>query len=224
MTTYVLIPGACHGGWYYDPISERLRAEGHEVHAVTLSTGRVNLDDHVAEVLDLFDRLDLRDVVLVGHSYGGMVTTTVADRVPDRVRTLVYVDAFVPRDGESAYDIVHGDWRRWYVEGAAADGFSMAPLPIFDERATPHPLATLLQRASITGAVDRVADRRYLFMAEFPDSPLATTHERLRDDPTWHVESWPAGHNVLRDAPERFLEVLLDAGAKSASRSPGVAG
>jgi pimeloyl-ACP methyl ester carboxylesterase len=213
MTTYVLIPGACHGGWYYDPISERLRAEGHEVHAVTLSTGRVNLDDHVAEVLELVEREDLRDVVLVGHSYGGMVITCVADRVPERVRTLVYVDAFVPRDGESAYDIVHGDWRRWYVEGAAGDGFSMAPLPIFDDRATPHPLPTLLQRASITGAVDRVADRRYLFMADFPDTPFAATHARLRDEPGWQVEAWPAGHNVLRDAPERFLEAL-----KSASR------
>ncbi|GAB3008796.1 alpha/beta fold hydrolase [Saccharothrix stipae] len=209
MTTYVLIPGACHGGWYFDPISEPLRAEGHEVHAVTLSTGRVNLEDHVAEVLGLLERLDLRDVVLVGHSYGGMVITTAADRVPDRVRSLVYVDAFVPRDGESAYDIVHGDWRKWYVEGAMGDGFSMAPLPIFDERATSHPLATLLQRASITGAVDRVADRRYLFMADFPDSPLARTYERLRDEPGWRVEAWSAGHNVVRDAKERFLGVLL---------------
>ncbi|MEV8442822.1 alpha/beta hydrolase [Actinosynnema sp. NPDC051121] len=220
MTTYVLIPGACHGGWYYDPISERLRADGHEVHAVTLSTGRVNLDDHVAEVLELFEREDLGDVVLVGHSYGGMVITCVADRVPDRVRTLVYVDAFVPRDGESAYDIVHGDWRKWYVEGAAGDGFSMAPLPIFDDRATPHPLPTLLQRAAITGAVDRVADCRYLFMADFPDTPFAATHARLRDEPGWQVEAWPSGHNVLRDASERFLEVL-----KSASRDkPGVGG
>ncbi|MEU4744403.1 alpha/beta fold hydrolase [Actinosynnema sp. NPDC023658] len=202
----------------WSTISERLRAEGHEVHAVTLSTGRVDLEDHVAEVLDLLTRLDLREVVLVGHSYGGMVVTTVADRAPERIRSLVHVDAFVPRDGESAYDIVHGDWRRWYVEGSPGDGFAMAPLPTFDERATPHPLATLLQRASLTGAADRVTDRRYLFMADFPDSPFATTHERLRDDPSWQVEAWPSGHDVLRDAPERFPALLLSVpGGKSAS-------
>ena len=124
--------------------------------------------------------------MLVGHSDGGVVITCVADRVPDRIAALVYMDAFVPRDGESAYDVVHGDWRKWYVEGAAGDGFSMAPLPIFDARATAHPLPTLLRRASLTGA----------------------------------VEAWPAGHDVLREAPERFLAVL-----KSASRDkPGVGG
>ncbi|WP_158851722.1 alpha/beta fold hydrolase [Saccharothrix deserti] len=212
MTTYVLIPGACHGGWYYDPISERLRAEGHEVHAVTLSTGRVNLEDHAAEVLDLFERLDLRDVVLAGHSYGGMVITTVADRVPDRIRSLVYVDAFVPRDGESAYDIVHGDWRTWYVEGSSGDGFSMAPLPFFDERATPHPLPTLLQRALLTGAVDKVPDRRYMFLAGMADTPLAGTYERLRHDPAWHVTELPVGHNVVAEAPEELLATLKAAG------------
>ncbi|MBY8850196.1 alpha/beta hydrolase [Saccharothrix longispora] len=212
MTTYVLIPGACHGGWYFAPITARLCAEGHEVHALTLGTGRVNLDDHVAEVLDHLAGSALSDVVLVGHSYGGMVITAVADRVPALVGALVYVDAFVPRDGESAYDIVHGDWRRWYVEGSTADGFSMAPLPSFDHRATAHPLATLLQRVSLTGAVEGVADRHYLFMAGFPDSPLRTTYERLVDDPSWRVRALPGGHDVVREAPEEFLEVLRLAG------------
>lgn len=210
MTTYALIAGACHGGWYFDPITERLRAEGHEVHAPTLATGRVNLDDHVAEAVALVE--GLRDVVLLGHSYGGMVVTAVADRVPERVKSLVYVDAFVPRDGESAYDIVHGDWRKWYVEGAAGDGFSVPPMPFFDPRATPHPVATLLQRVSLTGAVEKVTDRWYVYLSKFADSPLTTTYERLRDDPTWRVEVWPVGHDVVREAPEELLRVLRAAG------------
>ncbi|MFD7654935.1 alpha/beta fold hydrolase [Actinosynnema sp. NPDC059797] len=210
MTTYALIAGACHGGWYYDPVAERLRAEGHEVHAPTLSTGRVNLDDHVAEVLALVEGLD--DVVLAGHSYGGMVITSVADRAPARVRSLVYLDAFAPRDGESAHDIVHGEWRRWYVEGAAGDGCSVPPMPFFDERATAQPLGTLLQRASLTGAVDRVVNRWYAYAARFPDSPLTTTYERLRDDPTWHVEAWPVGHDVVGQAPDDVLRLLKAAG------------
>jgi pimeloyl-ACP methyl ester carboxylesterase len=210
MTTYVLIPGACHGGWYYDPIAEALRADGHEVHAPTPSTGRVNLEDHVAEVLALLGTLE--DVVLVGHSYGGMVTTTAADRAPERVRALVHLDAFAPRDGESAYDIVHGQWRRWYVEGAAGDGFSVPPMPFFDRRATAHPLGTLLQRASLTGAVERVADRRYVYCSRFPDSPLTGTYERLRDDPGWRVEAWPVGHDVVGQAPDELLRLLRSVG------------
>ncbi|QFZ22225.1 alpha/beta fold hydrolase [Saccharothrix syringae] len=210
MTTYVLIPGACHGGWYYDPIASRLRAEGHEVHAPTPSTGRVNLEDHVAEVLALVG--DLSDVVLVGHSYGGMVITVVADRLPDRVKALVYLDAFVPRDGESGYDIAHGRWREWYVEGASGDGFAFPPLPFFDPRATPHPLATMLQRASLTGAVDKVTERFYLFAERFPDSPLATTWARLRDDPSWRAVGLPIGHDVVGEAPEELLALLRTAG------------
>src|SRR5438309_8575591 len=110
MTTYVLVPGACHGGWWYAPLVEQLEARGCTVEAVTLrglaadddlaGLPAVTLDTHIAQVADVVGGA-ADDVVLVGHSYAGSVISGVADRLPDRVRALVYLDAFVPEDGDS---------------------------------------------------------------------------------------------------------------------------
>ena len=209
MTTYVLIPGACHGGWFYDSIAAELRAQGHEVHTPTLS-GDGNLEEHIAEVLALFEDLD--DVVLAGHSYGGMVITGVADRVPEKVRSLVYVDALVPRDGQSVWDQVGGYWRDWYVTGAAADGRHVAPLPFFDERAFAHPIASLFQRARLTGAVEKVTNRWYLYCEQTQESPFTRFRDAFQGDPSWEVRSLAVGHNFLDGGEEEFLEVLRAAG------------
>src|SRR4051795_805256 len=122
MTTYVLIPGACHGSWCFDELAAALRSRGHQVLAITLTGvaerahlahAGVNLDTHVTDVLAELAAHDVKDAVLVGHSYGGMVITGVADRVPEKVDALVYLDAFVPRDGESCWDLVNDEERQW---------------------------------------------------------------------------------------------------------------
>ena len=112
MTTYVLVPGACHGAWCFDDLADALRSHGHRVLALTLTGiaerahllhGGVNLQMHITDVLAEMAAHDVTDAVLVGHSYGGMVITGVADRMPDNVDALVYIDALVPRDGESCW-------------------------------------------------------------------------------------------------------------------------
>ncbi|MBB5959230.1 pimeloyl-ACP methyl ester carboxylesterase [Saccharothrix tamanrassetensis] len=212
MTTYVLIPGACHGGWYYDPIAADLRALGHEVHAPTLSRDG-NLEDHTTEVLALLDDLD--DVVLAGHSYGGMVITTVADRVPEKVAGLVYADALVPGDGQSVWDLVNDHWRDWYISGSAHDGRSIAPLPFFDSRAFAHPLASLIQRPRITGAVDKITNRWYLLAKGTEFSPFTQFRDAYQDDPTWHVVEVDAPHNILDGGEAALLEALKSAASAS---------
>ncbi|RKT56518.1 alpha/beta fold hydrolase [Saccharothrix australiensis] len=209
MTTYVLIPGACHGGWYYDPITTELRDLGHEVHAPTLSRDG-NLEEHTEQVLELV--ADLDEVVLAGHSYGGMVITTVADRAPEKVKALVYVDAVVPAHDQSVWDLVNGPLREWYITGAAADGRTVAPLPVFDPRAFAHPLASLLQRARLTGAVDKITDRWYLYAKNMPNSPFTRFRDRFRDDPTWRVRDLDATHNFIDGGAAEFLDVLKAAG------------
>ena len=103
--TFVLIHGASHGGWCYDRVAAILRSQGHRVFAPTLAglaervamdARRINLTTHINEVVALFEREDLSDVVLCGHSYGGMVIAGVADRIPDRIGNLVFLDAVVP--------------------------------------------------------------------------------------------------------------------------------
>lgn len=108
MTTFVLVHGAWLGGWAWKHVTPRLRMAGHEVFAPTL-TGLgervhlahpgVGLETHIQDVVNVLVFEDLQQVTLVGHSYGGIVITSVADRTPERLAQLVYLDAFVPEDG-----------------------------------------------------------------------------------------------------------------------------
>ncbi len=114
MATYVLVHGACHGGWCWRRVAELLRAAGHEVFAPTL-TGLgdrahlahrgIDLDTHIQDVAAVLTYEELREVVLVGHSYAGLVITGVAERAANRLAQLVYLDAAVPRDGEAGLDL-----------------------------------------------------------------------------------------------------------------------
>jgi pimeloyl-ACP methyl ester carboxylesterase len=110
MAIFVLVHGGGHGGWCYNKLSPLLRAERHLVFAPSLTgcgdrkhliTADVDLDTHITDIVNLMEYEDLSDVILVGHSYGGMVITGVADRAHDRIRELVYLDAAHPKDGQS---------------------------------------------------------------------------------------------------------------------------
>lgn len=110
MATYMLIHGGGHGGWCYQPVARRLQAKGHIVYAPSLTglgerahllSDKIDLDFHIQDVVQLLHYEDLRDVIIAGHSYGGMVITGVADRAADRIGHRVYLDAAYPVDGES---------------------------------------------------------------------------------------------------------------------------
>ena len=219
MITYVLVPGMCHGAWCFDQLAADLRSAGHHVVAVTLSGvaerahvvhGGVNLDTHITDVVAAIDAHAAGDdLVLVGHSYGGMVITGVADRVPDRVDSLVFVDAVVPRDGESCWDLVNDEERRWYL-GVDESGFGVPPLPFFDERATSHPLASVLQPLRLDGDTARFRQRTFVYALGWPgESPLQRSYERVRNDPSWVVHELDGKHNLMRDKPDELLGILL---------------
>lgn len=218
MSTFVLIPGACHGGWWFEPVAQRLRELGHTAYAVTLTglgdrahllSASVNLETHIRDVLALLENERLENVILVGHSYAGMVVSGVADRAPDRIDALMYVDAFVPGNGDAAWNLTNDDQRAWYIDGAATDGIGIAPLPFFDPRATPHPLAAMIQRLTLTGPAHTFRRRDYAYAAQFDNSPFTPTFQRLQADPTWHVHELAARHNILADGPDLFLNLLL---------------
>ena len=114
MATFVLVHGAWHGGWCWQKVIPFLEAAGHEVYAPTLTglaeraselSPDVGLDTHIQDVVGLLEEKNLHGVILVGHSYGGMVITGVVDQVPERIAHLVYLDTFVPRDGESMVNV-----------------------------------------------------------------------------------------------------------------------
>jgi pimeloyl-ACP methyl ester carboxylesterase len=220
VTTYVLIPGACHGAWCFDDLAAALRVRGHRVLSYTLTgvaerahlaNAGVNLDTHVADVLNaLAAESDAAGLVLVGHSYGGMVITAVADRIGAQVDSLVYLDAFIPEDGDSCWTLTNAEQRDWY---AAVDvtGYGVPPLPFFDGRATAHPLASLMQPIRLTGAMGRLRRRVFVNAGRWPtESPFAATYAKVRDDPGWTTYSLDGAHNLMRDNHEDLVQILLD--------------
>ncbi|MEU4623552.1 alpha/beta hydrolase family protein [Actinoplanes sp. NPDC023801] len=217
MTDFVLVPGAWHGGWWYDPVVEALSAEGHLGRAVTLAgLGEtpehrpVTLGTHIDQVAALVTE----PVVLVGHSYGGMVVTAVADRLPHLVQALVMLDADVPGDGDSSWSLAPPSIRDPLIEGAGADGLTVEPLPFFDSRARSHPLATLIQRVRLTGAWRQVPEKVFVAAMDTPGGLQApASMAKVRDDPAWRYEEWPVSHNVLRDGPDRVAGLLLSLSA-----------
>ena len=217
--TVVLVPGACHGAWWYAPAVEALTARGHRALAVTLPGlcertdelgAATNLASHVADLTARLADVD-GDLVLVGHSYGGMVVAGAADALGGRVVGLCIVDGFAPEDGDSCWSSVNDAMRTWYVDGAARTGVLVDPMPQFDARATGHPLASLVQRITLTGAHHDVPVKHYARAAHptwTPVSPFGPVADRLRGDSTWTVHDLPTTHNVLAGGPDVFVGLV----------------
>jgi pimeloyl-ACP methyl ester carboxylesterase len=214
MSTFILVPGGWHGGWYFRPVADALRNHGHAAFPLTLTglgdrahllTAATNLDTHIQDVVAFLEAEDIHDAVLAGHSYAGMVITGAAARAPGRVRRLVYCDAYVPADGDSCYDLTTTAFRELFIQGAHADGHTVPPPPRLDVRATPHPLASFLQKLRLDSAPD-VGRRDYIYLNGWSGSPFTEVYQRLRHDPGWRVHTLPAGHDVAGAAPGRLVQ------------------
>jgi len=212
--TFVLVPGACHGGWWYEPLARQLEHDGHAALPITLAgledqprlDRLITLNTHVDQVAAAVPAAG--QVALVGHSYAGSVITAVADRLPARIAALVYLDAFLPEDGDSCWIMTNDEQRQWYATGCARTGYGVDPLPFFSERARPHPVATFLQALPLTGAWRDIATKHYV-AAQWPgDSPMVLSTQRAHTDPGITVHHWDVRHNVLAAGPARVLQLL----------------
>jgi pimeloyl-ACP methyl ester carboxylesterase len=231
MATFVLVHGAWCGGWCYARVADLLRARGHRVFTPTLTglgershllTGTVNLSLHITDILNVFRYEDLNDVVLCGHSYSGMVITGVADRIPERISSLVYLDAFIPEDGQSQFDInIAANVAGFMQKAGANGGLAIPPPPArffnvnaadaarVDELACPQPLGAFSEKLPLTGAYRSVRKRTYVYALVLNrQSPFAPFYERVKADPAWTVHAFDCGHHVMLDAPERTADVL----------------
>lgn len=233
MTTYVLVHGAWHGGWCWVRVADRLRAAGHTVFTPTLTgladrshllAPTVSLQTHIKDVAGLIRWEELSDVVLVGHSYGGMVITGAADRVADRVRTLVFVDAFTPAHGQSAFDLrtpeanalvkerarnFGGGWR---IPPTLAEAFKVneADRAWVDGKCTDLPIGCFSEKLHLSGAVDRIADRVYIRAGTFPNPTFDTALAAARADSRFRAHVIECGHDIMVDAPEELTAILLE--------------
>jgi pimeloyl-ACP methyl ester carboxylesterase len=222
-TVFVLVHGAWHGGWCWRRVVDRLAAHGHRVYAPSLTgladrshllNEAVNLSTHITDVANLIRWEDLADVVLVGHSYGGLVVTGVADKVSERIASLVYLDAYVPESGQSMQDL-----RPRELPASLA----VAPTPAetfrvnerdrawVDRLCTPHPVACITEQLQLTGAYRAVRRKTYIRAADYANPVFQATYERLNSDPGWVAHQLPCGHDVMVDMPDALAELLLAA-------------
>jgi hypothetical protein len=136
-----------------------------------------------------------------------MVVTGVLDRVPNRIAATIYVDAFVPDNGQSCFDLANDVHRKLYLN--TQDGFAVLPPPrLVDPRVTPHPLAALLQSLRLKQPAPRVK-RGFIYLSGWPETPFTSTYERLRFAPEWRTFDLPVGHNVIGAAFGELLEIAL---------------
>jgi len=234
MAIFVLVPGAWLGGWCWQRVTPLLRAAGHVVYTPTLTglgervhlgTPETDLATHIRDVVNVLEYEDLREVVLVGHSYGGVVVGGVADRVPDRVAQLIYVTANLPHDGRAIFDdwsaagraVVEeearlaGEGRRWSLGpalGKAGTGLSESDARWLHAKATDHPLGTFAQPLSLTNP--RVAiPRAYIWCSE-DGSRLPEEVVTAANDGRWERRELATGHWSMLSMPRELADLFLD--------------
>lgn len=225
----VLVHGAWHGGWCWRKLVPLLERAGHPVYTPTLTglgdrvhqaRADIGLGDHVQDLLALLEMEDLREVTLVGHSYAGFLIGTVAARARQRVRQLIYLDAFVPEPGQRLVDYLQPLPRREAIMAAGqAQGF-IAPLPpqafgVTDAadiawltpRLTRQPYASMSQPMLEPPGAD--VPRSYIACTQPPSGSFTQFAARLRQDSSWRFHELATGHNAMVIAPEALSQVLL---------------
>ena len=242
MAVFVLVHGAWGGGWVWKKVIPLLRAGGHDVFATTatglgdrahLADLTIDLDTHIADVVNVLVFEELIDVTLVGWSYGGMIITGVAERVPERLAGLIYLDALVPVDGDTAYDAERSSEEvrasdRVAAEAAGKPGFVLVD-PYLDwlrsviadpvdqawlfAKLLPHPLATYTQPLRLTNPAAATVPRTFIFCTKSKGGSAEdfTVHtaERLRSDPGWRYRELTETHLAPINSPQATADALL---------------
>jgi pimeloyl-ACP methyl ester carboxylesterase len=220
MADIVLVPGSHHGGWYFSPIVPALRAAGDRVFPMTptgvgdkrhLTNGAINLDTHIQDLVNIVEMENINDVVLVGHSYGGMVVTGSSSRPPGRVRALVYLDGHLPQDGQRAWDLIIKPVRRRFLN-TTEDGLTHRPPPELGDRVSPHPLSTYLQPVHLAPSTFDARRKVYVWAQGNPEGgTFEAIYQRLLGVPGWQTHKVPSGHDLVVEAPELVVDLIRSA-------------
>jgi pimeloyl-ACP methyl ester carboxylesterase len=219
MANFVLVHGAWGGGWAYDRLARELWEQGHRVVVAQLKglgTRReelhpgITLSDHIEDVVAQVAQAGFNRFVLCGHSYGGMVISGVAARLGARIDALVYIDAFLPGDGQSLWDITGEFEHRHYIDSQKDTPGLVAPIMgALSERIGRHPLLTLLEAVHYSGEETKIPRRAYVFANNWQPTPFGRFAQAVKDDPKWEYHEAVSGHDVMTDQPEQLLGIVL---------------
>lgn len=231
----VLVHGGWRGGWSWRRVADRLQAAGHPVYAPSLTglgdrshlaTPDIGLSTHVQDVVNLIEWEDLQDVVICGHSYGGMVITGAIERLAPKIRAAVYLDAFLPSCGASLWDHLPDPIRERFLAAAETAGGDFVPPPPaasflvneadrawVDARCTPQPIKTFYEPVGAVAAREAIATKVYVSATTYASPAFAPFVAALREDPTWSIVEIAAGHDLEIDEPDKVTAILLAAAA-----------
>jgi pimeloyl-ACP methyl ester carboxylesterase len=231
--TFVLIHGAWHGGWCWRFVAQQLRERGHRVFAPTLTglgerhhllEAVTSLDVSIADIVNLLEAEELEDVVLVGHSFGGLVAAGVADRKRDALRALVFLDSLLVGNGQSAMDVLPAEVVEERMAAVAASGQRLG-MPVAGlggtgipedhrlagwvlGRLTPHPLATYVTPLVLQAPLGNGLPRTYVHCVRPSYATLASVRERIRGLEGWGWEEIESGHDAMVLDPGLVVGVL----------------
>lgn len=248
MSTFVLVHGGGHGGWCYQPVARLLRQQEHEVYTPTLTglgerehllSPAVDLNLHITDVVKLLEFEDLKNVILVGHSYGGMVITGVADRATDRIANLVYLDAAYPMNGQSLADVAVEMMTAAHADVQVVNGVELVLLPgkypvtpdnyygVTDAekiawmkpKLTPHPWKCFSQKLELhnEAALRQLPQSFIVCSANVQEEYREILHD-LCEGRFWEIDT---GHDLMITEPEWVAGALEAIGGSVAGRPHG---
>lgn len=234
-SAYVLVHGAWHGAWCWARVLPLLRRAGHVAHAVTLTgVGErahlmgpdIDLNTHIQDVVGLVLAEELQRVVLVGHSYGGIVITGVANRLqhehPGLLAQMVYLDAVVPEPGESWSSRHTPETQQARIDASASSGGISFPPPdasVFglqgvdrdwvNRRQTPQPFAVYQQALHFDAGRVAALPRTFVDCTNPALPTIAASRVKVRSEPGWRVVEMNTGHDPMVSAPDGLADILL---------------
>jgi pimeloyl-ACP methyl ester carboxylesterase len=230
--TYVLVHGAYGGGWIWRDVAEGLRSQGHRVFTPTqtglgerahLLSRQITVDTHIDDVANVIETEELRNVILVGHSYGGMAVTGVADRMPDRIRHIVYLDALIPENGDTAFGILPPGTAEARRKVAREQGGNVAlpvpgpeafPIPDgpgkewFMRRLRPHPIGTYESPVRLSQPAGAGLSVTYVAYTSPALASIEPSRQRAKAKAGWRYIDLPVPHDVEIPNPEKVTELL----------------
>jgi pimeloyl-ACP methyl ester carboxylesterase len=229
--TFVLVHGASQGGWCWRRVSDRLERRGHKVFTPTLTglgershlmSANVDLDMHITDIVNVIKWESLEDIVLVGHSYGGWVVSGVAEQVLPAIASIVFLDAFMPENGQRGLDL-NSERSKAEIAFALKKGDISRPAPPastwnvnekdrawVDAKQTAQPIGVSLKPIKLSGARDRVARKTYIRATKFKNPNFDRFYAKTKADRSWRTYEVPCGHDVMIDMPDRLTEILLE--------------
>jgi len=229
MATFVLVHGSCHGGWCWKKVTPLLRKYGHDVYTPTLTglgershlvSRNIGLDTNIFDIIQVLEYEDLSEVTLVGHSYRGLVIGGVAEVIPERIKHLVYLDAYIPQDNKSAFDIIPGletiykeralteRGRKWLVASYEPEEFGVTnrvDINWMKTRLSPMPWHTHDQPIRITNPKAKRLPKSYISCTEFGDSQFKA--QKSQED--WDYHELKTGHDAMITVPDKLAAQLL---------------